>query len=87
VFSHCHGQLIFVDSSFRFASCHCWREAAYTLAAAEDDVAERVLEGRGRVEAVGAAVVPEDGSILRRPFNLQNDLSASRKAVLEMCGG
>jgi len=65
-YSQC--QLIFLYSPFRFRACHGRRHASYALV--EDDVTERVLEGRRGVEAVGSAVALEDGRLLRCPFHL-----------------
>jgi hypothetical protein len=43
-------------------------------------VAQRVLEGRRCVEAVCSSVALEHRSVLRRPFDLVVELSASRVA-------
>jgi hypothetical protein len=58
VLPHCQRQLIFVHPPFRLFACHCWREAPNALA--EHDVAEWVLEGRRRVEAVCSSVALQD---------------------------
>lgn len=68
VLPHSHCKLVFVYPSFRFCAYHSRRHASYTLT--EDDVAERVLEGRGCVEVVGSSVALEDGRLLGSPFHL-----------------
>ena len=62
-------QLVLVHAALGLGAGHGGREAADAVA--EDDVAEGVGEGRGRVEAVGAAVTLQDGGILRGPLHLR----------------
>lgn len=54
VLSYCQRQHVLVLPPLRFRSRHGRREASDALV--EHDVAEGVLKGGGRVEAVGAAV-------------------------------
>lgn len=72
ILPYSQSQLVFVLPSFRFRSRHCRRHSSDR--AAEYDVAEGVLEGGGRVEAVGSAVTLKKGAVLRCPRYLGRSL-------------